>query len=210
MMSLPLATGIMGGLVGGFGSPNYQDAYNKYAQNLQQLSANYNPYIRAGAGAEAGLAGIGIHNLIDPAALENKLASSYQDSPYQTQMLHNTQRMMDANAAQTGMVGSTAQKAALQNALAGQENQFQQQYIDRGTQNYLNSLRNLQSLGMMLGQQGYGAFNQKQGLLQGGALAQLQGGLQPNPWQEALIGGAGGALAGLHMEMPQSSGGSYY
>lgn len=188
--ALPAAMGGIGAAAG-FMSPNYKQAYDQYAQSMQNIAGNYNPYIRGGAGAEGGLAALGIHNLADPAGLENRLAASYKDSPYQTQMATNLSNKMNTNAALTGMIGSTAQQTALQNSLAGQENQFQQQYINRGMQQYGQNLQNLQALGMMMGQQGFGAMGQKQGMLQEGALGTLKGAMAPSQLEQALIGGAG-------------------
>ena len=195
--ALPIAGAALGGLGGLFGTPDYSGAGNKYAGTINQIAGGFDPYINQGFLAKKGMAGLGAMNMIAPAALENRLASSYQNSPYQDQIMKNTANMMNYNAAQTGMLGSTSQDAALQNQMAGLQNQFQQQYIDRGTQQYNMGEQGLMGLGQMMGQQGYGASGTQAQLQAQAALAQMQAAMMPsaggNMFTDAL-GGITGML----------------
>lgn len=202
----PYAMMGMGGLAGALGgamTPDYQGAANTYQQQMQGLSQGYNPYEKMGRAGYGMAGGLGAQQMLHPAALENKLAGSFTNSPYQNQILSNTSNQMDTNAAQTGMLGSTAQQAALQNSLAGQENQWQQQYVDRGTQQANLGEQQLNRLGMTLGGQGYNAFNTGQQLLAQGDQAQMQAAMMPtasgNMFTDALGGimGMAGPMASL-------------
>lgn len=188
----------LGGLAGYFGTPDYASAFGDYSSAMNNLGAKFNPYIRAGAMSEKGLAGLNSYLMANPAALENRLAGSYQNSDYQNKMLNQTANMMNANAANTGMLGSTAQNAALQNSLANQQNQWMQDYINRGTQQFGMGYNGLNNLGMMLGQQGFSALGQQTDLGKEAALAQLKGQLAPtksqNAWEDALGMVMGGGL----------------
>lgn len=154
--------------------PDYTDYASQYGDTLSDISSDLDPYVSQGFAAKKGLGAMGAMNMVAPAALENRLASSYEMSPYQQQMMQNTTNMMDANAAQTGMLGSTAQDAALQNQLASQQNQWMQQYINRGTQRSELGEQGLQNLGTMMAKQGYGASSTQAQLEAQIAMAQMQ------------------------------------
>lgn len=195
---MPPALGFAGGgLAGYFGTPDYGKAYNNYGKSIENLSQSYNPYIRGGAISEKGLGALGMYGLANPAGLENRMASSYQMSPFQQQQLTDLSKQMDANAAMTGMLGSTSSNIALQNALASQQNEWQQQYIDRATNQYNTSLNNLNSLGMMIGNQGFNALNSKNSLMNESYLAKLKSQMSQAPWQSGLTSAVGTALGFL-------------
>lgn len=190
------AAGAMGGLMGLFGTPDYSGAADDYANTMNQLAASYNPYINQGFMAKKGMAGLGALNMIAPAALQNRLAASYTNSPYQDQIQRNTANMMDMNAARTGMLGSTAEDAALQNQLANQQNQWQQQYIDRGMHQYDMGEQNLMGLGNLMANQGFmGTANQNM-MRQQAALAQLQAAMMPTGSQN-MFNDAMGTMIGM-------------
>lgn len=181
----------VGATLGYFGSPDYSQAYNKYANTIEGLGARYNPYIRGGAMAEKGLAGMGSYLMANPAGLENRLANSYNQSDYQTQMLRNLENEMNYNAAQTGMLGSTAENSALQKALADQQNQWMQQYINRGMQQFGQGYQGLQNIGTLAANQGFQGLGAQIGLGQEAALGRLKGDLAPSPFQNALMTAGG-------------------
>lgn len=196
----PASLAMMGGagLLGGIGgamTPNYQGAANTYQQQMQGLAQGYQPYERAGHAGYGMTGGLGAYQMMHPAAMQNKLAASFTNSPYQNQILSNTANQMSANAAQTGMLGSTAQQAALQNAMAGQENQFQQQYINRGMQQGDLGEQQLSRLGTTLGGQGFGAFNTAQQLQAQGDQAQLQAAMMPSKGQSMFTDALGGVMS---------------
>ena len=202
-MAVPAA---LGGLAGYFGTPDYSSVYGDYSKAMNALGAKYDPYIRGGAMAEKGLAGLNSYLMANPAGLENRLAGSFQNSNYQNQMQDQLRRQMNANAAETGMLGSTAQNAQLQNALANQQNQWMQDYINRGTQQFGMGYGGLQNLGMMLGQQGFNALGQQTDLGKEAALAAVKGGLSPTRYQNAMIDALG---MGMGAGMGGSGGGMY-
>lgn len=185
-----MATGAGLGALGGFLSPDQSSAYNQYADTLNQLAQAYNPYVNIGEGGLKGGAALTGLNALFPTLPENRMAASFQMSPYQQQMQQNLMNQMNANAATTGMLGSTAQDAALQNALASQYNQMQQQYINRGTNQYNQAINNMYRLAGM-GMQGLG---RQTGLEQEAALGSLRSDLSQQPWQQTLTGALGGAI----------------
>ena len=192
--ALPAAMGGVGALSGIF-SPDKSSAYSHYQDRLNQLAQMYQPYTQAG---ERGLKGYGMMsglNVLDPTGPENRMAGSFTDSPYQSQMMNNTTNQMNANAANQGMLNSTAQQSALQNSLAGQQNQWQQQYINRGTNQYNQGISNMGNISQM----GLSALGHQTGLYQEGALGGLESELSPSRWDQAFTGAAGGALSGLAM-----------
>lgn len=130
------------GAVGGALMPSvdYKGAYGQYGDALSDLAKKYDPYVEAGTGALSGYGNLAQQLAQDPTKSIDQIMGHYSESPYQEQMQKNLARMMNYNAAQTGMLGSTTSQEQLQNALAGQENQFMQQYL----QNALG----LQSAGM--------------------------------------------------------------
>jgi len=193
-MYAPMAIGGLLGLGAGATTPDYTGAANTYSDSMNQIAQGFQPYVNQGFMAKKGLGALGAMNMANPAGLENRLASSYQASPYQNQIMSNTANQMDANSAQTGMLGSTAQQAALQNQMAGLNNQFQQQYIDRGTQQYNQAYGGIQNLGMMMAKQGYDASGTQGQLQQQGALAQLQAANMPTEGQNMFTGALGGAM----------------
>lgn len=166
--------GALGGLASYSMTPDYTGYASQYGDAMSDISSDLDPYVSQGFAAKKGLGAMGAMNMIAPAALENRLAASYQMSPYQQQIMQNTTNMMDANAAQTGMLGSTSQDAALQNQLASQQNQWMQQYINRGTQRSELGEQGLQNLGTMMAKQGYGASNTQAQLEAQIAMAQMQ------------------------------------
>lgn len=125
-----LASGLLGGWLG----HNERNAYRNYAGDLSNLSQSYNPYIQAGQNALGQYGSIAGNMAQHPANLINQLSSGYENSPYQNTMLKNIAGAMNYNAATTGMLGSTSANAHLQDALAGQQNQFMQNYIGQGLQ----------------------------------------------------------------------------
>ncbi len=184
----------LGGASGLFG-PDQGGAYSDYQDRLNQIGQMYDPYVQAG---ERGLKGYGITsglNVLDPTGPENRMAGSFTNSNYQNQIMQNTTNQMNANAANQGMLNSTAQQSALQNSLASQQNQWQQQYINRGTQQYNQGVSGLGNISQM----GLGALGQQTALYQEGALGGLESDLSPSRWDQAFTGASGGAFSGLAM-----------
>lgn len=189
----------LGGAAGLFG-PDYQKAASDYADTMSQISSSFDPYVSQGFAAKKGLGAMSASQMMHPASLENRLALSYHQSPYQQQMTRNLENEMNTNAAMTGMLGSTAQDTALQNQLAKQQDQWQQQYINRGMHQYDIARQNLNQLGMMMAKQGFSADQIEAELEAQAAMAQLQAAMAPSGVQSALTDAMGGALGFLAID----------
>jgi hypothetical protein len=125
-------------------------AYRSYAGDLSDIASSYSPYVQAGADAVSQYGHMAGGMASHPSELLNRLAEEYENSPYQDTMLRNLAKTMDYNAATTGMLGSTSANAHLQDALANQQNQFMNNYINQGLQQSnigLSALQNLSGLG---------------------------------------------------------------
>ena len=179
----------IGGLTG-FLSPDQQGAYNQYASDVSNIANQYAPYEKIGKGSMYAYGLGNAMSMIDPTLLQNRVASSYNMSPYQQQMMQNTTAQMNANAAQTGMLGSTAQQAALQDALASQQNQWEQQYINRGMGQYNRGMQGMYNLAN-LGFQGMGRETR---LENEAALGRLRANLAPSQAENIFTDAAGGAM----------------
>lgn len=193
MMWAGLAGAGLGALMGSQ-TPDYSGAARDYGQTLNQVGQQFNPYIQQGFGAQQQMQGLGKQAMADPAHEQNLLAQGFQSSPSQQQIMQNTRNQMNMNAAQTGMLGSTAQNASMQNQMAGLQNQFQQQYIDRGMNQYNIGQQNLQNLGMMQSQQGFGATRSQAELTSQAALARMQAGEMPSTSHNIFGDALGGAI----------------
>lgn len=166
------------------------EAYDKYAQQLQQLMAQYGPYRSAGLKSLRDLMGRYSEGLNNPAFLENELAGSYRESPYakaQSQYLTN---LMNQNAAATGTLGSSYAASNLSDQLQRLLSRDEQNYIDRGIGTYNRALGGEEGINTM----GYNALGQQTALGQQAALGQLKGQLQKQSGLGSLLGGGLGLL----------------
>jgi hypothetical protein len=196
-MGMPLMMGAMSGFSNMFGAPNYSGSANQYAGRMGDIASQFDPYVNQGFDAKKMMGGLGMMNMLAPNAAQDRIAAGYKNSPYQNQIMQNTSNMMDANAAQTGMLGSTSQQAALQNQLAGQQQQWQDNYINRGLHQYNTGEQNLMGLGNMMAQQGYGASGTEAQLQAQAAMAQLQASMMDDQSGNFWSGLAGGLTGGL-------------
>lgn len=194
MMFAPMAIGAGLGALSGAFSPDYRGAAKDYGNTLNQVGQQFNPYIQQGFAAQQQMEGLGKEAMAHPAHEQNLLAQGFQTSPYQQQIMQNTRNQMNMNAAQTGMLGSTAQNASMQNQMAGLQNQFQQQYIDRGMNQYNLGQQNLQNLGMLESQQGFGGMRSQAELTSQAAMARMQAADQPSRASNIFGDAFGGAI----------------
>lgn len=203
--------GALGGFLGGSQTPDYQKAAGQYQQQLSGLTQNLQPFIQGGQqGQQQAIDAaqqqqtLGQQQMAHPAALENQLATGFVASPYQHQMQTNLANMMNANAATTGMLGSTSANAALQNQLGTMQNQWMNQYMDRGTQMYGLGTQtsnlgtgNLLNIYHTMMNQGFSAQQISDELQAQGFMAQMQGAMMPTQQQGGITGALGGALGSL-------------
>ncbi len=187
-----MAAGVgLGALSSYMGASSREQAISAYEQQLKALAGRYLPYEQHGTQAMDAAQAVARGQMAHPAGLETRLAASYQISPYQTQMLRNIRDQMNTNAAQTGMLGSTAQQANLQNALATHQNQWEQQYINRGVHQYGMGFGAQNSLASQLGRQGFSALGDDVQLRAKADMAGLQSGLMGSGLSNAISGGLG-------------------
>ena len=117
----------------GKGYAKGQEQLDKY---YQQAQGQLNPYNQNGVQAGQGL-NTAMNNLLDPAALQNKWSSGYQESPYAQQLQNQAQSQgMDAASAM-GLMGSSPALNAIQQGSAGIMNADRQQYMNDLMQKYL-------------------------------------------------------------------------
>lgn len=195
--ALSAGLGALGGFMGGSQIPDYSQAANQYANNMSQLSQNMNPYIQGGQQGQNMALDLARQQMDQPAALQNQLAEGFVASPYQNQMQLNLSNMMNTNAANTGMLGSTSANAALQNQLAEMQNQFMNQYIDRGTQMYGLGSQGMNQMATLMTNQGFTAQQISDQLQAQGYMAQMQGQMMPTQQQSGIQGAIGGALGAV-------------
>ena len=197
----PAIGGSSGGLFNLFQKkPDYGPAFQQYGQELGDISKQYDPFIQGGEQAFGKYGNLSDLLTTDPTHFINQISAGYKESPYQQQMDKNLSRMMNYNSATTGMLGSTAAQSALQNQLAGQQNQFQQQYINQGLSQLGMGMGGLQDISHL----GFQGLGKQTGLEQEGAMAraraamqQAQQGAQPGGFGRFMQGAAGGILGFL-------------
>ncbi len=195
MGALSAAGPAIGSMIGDLLTPNNRKAYNEYSQNLMNLSGTYNPWAKLGFNAFKTGTNLATQNTLNPAMLQNTLAQSFQMSPYQSNLENKTMDQMNVNAANTGMVGSQSANNTLASQLNRMTGQFENQYIDRGLNQYNQGLNSLLTHSAPMG---FNALNNQNRLAQTGYQAQLQGHLANNAWwgnvANAVGQGAGSAI----------------
>lgn len=157
----------LGGLFGGGSN------YNKYADQMAGQASKYDPFINTGKDAMNEAFKQFMMGAQNPNQVYNNLASGFQNSPYQTSQLNSLSNMMNTNAANTGMLGSTSANNALADHLSQQQNQYYNDYLNRMFGIYNNSLSGLNNEGNM----GLGALGNQIGVNQEGYLGRVQGGM---------------------------------
>lgn len=189
-------------LFGANGNP-----FAQFGQNEQQLAQMYAPWANKGLDANNFLYNQWKQNATNPNGLEDSLASHFQNSPYQSNLLNMTQQRLNANAANTGMLGSTASNAYMAGQLNDMTGQFQNDYIDKGMQTYgmgMNGMNQIADRGM-------NALNQETGLDEQGDIAAMKAQQQDNSLLPNMLGtglGVAGAMGGFSKLGSMFSGGS--
>lgn len=184
------------------GGDGYSDAFNNYANFMDQKAQRYNPWIDAGSRARD-MNEAQYNRLInDPNAVQDQVAQGFSMSPYQKYMQDNVMKQMNYNAANTGMLGTGAANRALADDLTKMTGQFEDTYIDRGMNSYNRGLQGNEFLSD-LGMKGLGAQDELYGQE---AAAKLKGDMaqadsDTNMWGN-ILGTVGGAVAGGMMGGP--------
>lgn len=174
-------------------APNEQGEYDQYNHQMQGLAGHYQPWVNQGWKNNQQFSQHNMNDANNPTYEMNKIAGTWQASPFQQNMMHGVSGMMNNNAAQTGMLGSTSANSQLQGDLTNMVGQYQHQYVQDGMDQYNNAIRNQG----YLGQQGLNALGQQSQLSQEGYLGGLEGARANDQWHNNLYSDAlGGAMAG--------------
>jgi hypothetical protein len=182
---------IFGG--GGQSIPDNSAAFAQFANQMRQNAGSYDPWINTGNQARDLEFGQ-FQNLINnPNALQDKIASGFNTSPYQNQILDRVGKMMNFNAANTGFLGSGAGNVALQDELTKNTGQFLNDYVNRGMSSYGQGLSGLDSLTRL----GMNALGSKNDMLQQADAGDLQGALSRNAYNAYQNANSGSGLSNL-------------
>jgi hypothetical protein len=188
-------------------------AFDAYAQAMKDAASRYNGYIDRGN--QAGTTALDEYNknIADPNALQDRIASGFNESPYQKYMQDLVTKRLNYNSANSGMQGSGAANRALMEELTKNTGQFQNEYINRGLGVYGQALNGLSQTSEL----GFRGLNSQDALLQeaaGGTLKGEMGDNEVNDKNRAAIAareagmkgnimGAVGAVAGTYFGGPQ-------
>lgn len=159
---------------GGGTPPKYvsnKGAFDQFGHEMDQMAGRYNGYVDAGNRARD-LSMDQYSKLIsNPNFLQDMISRGFSESPYQQYVTDTTQKRMNMNAANTGMLGSGAANRALSNEINTQTGQFMDNYINRGMSSYGQGLSGLSGVSQM----GLGALGSQDSLMEQGAAARMKG-----------------------------------
>ena len=190
----------MGGLMGMM-TPNISGNYTAYANGLKGLAKGWDSYKDMGTEGTGDLKAFdkeNAANIADPMAQYNKIASTWKASPYQNNMMHGVQSMMNNNNAMTGMMGSKQANDGMQSDLGDMMNKYQGQYVNSGLGQYDNALNHQFAAGQYdtgVGMQGLSHYNN---LMQEGLMGDLQSARAGAQWKTNMLGDTFGGLMSGH------------
>jgi len=170
-------------MFGGGSAPKYRsnkDAFDRFAGEMDNMGNRYQGYVDTGNQARDKSFGEYQKLIDDPNFLQDMVAKGYSESPYQKMLLERTQKRMNMNSANTGMLGSGAANRALQDEMMKMGGAFQDQYIGRGMDSYKTGLSGLDRL-TDLGFKGLGA---QDNLWEQAAAGRLKGDMSENETQQ--------------------------
>lgn len=159
-----------------------------------QLAQMYGPWSQMGLNANNFLYGQDQYNMLNPNALQNKIASGWQASPFQNNLMDMTTQRMNANAANTGMLASPSAQNYLNSQLNNMTGQFQNDYVNRGMQTYGMGMQNMNQIA----DRGLNALNSQTGLGEQAAIAQMKAQQQNNMLFPNMLGTAAGVGLGMY------------
>jgi hypothetical protein len=183
-------SGFLRNLFGANGQP-----MSDFGSYEQQLAQQYQPWANKGLDANNFLSDQWKQNAMNPSGLEDSLASHFQASRYQNNLMDLTTQRANANAANTGMLSSPASQNYLNSQLNNMTGQFQNDYINKGMQTYGMGMQGMNQIA----DRGLNALNQESGLAEQGAIAQMKAQQQNNSFLPNLLGtgiGIAGAIGG--------------
>ncbi len=176
---------IAGGIGSFIGGQSQADAYEQQANQLNQFAQDYNPYIDRGNNAGNLWFDLQQKLVNNPNFLQDQIASGYKSSPYQQQLINDTTRQMNINAANSGMIQSPAAQMALNDRINTMSGQFMNDYLRNGLESYRMGFEGLGGLS----QQGIGALQGKGEAMGAGSQAQANAGAASSGGLGELMGG---------------------
>ena len=177
------------GFMGLFGDNS--GAQGKYGDQMRDLAGTYNPYIERGNQAGDVLWGQNQRLVNDPNSVQNQVAAGYSSSPYQQMLLADNTRQMNANAANTGMIGSPLAQRALNDRNNTMTGQFMNDYVNRGMGSYAMGMQGMGQHQSM----GFDALNHQNDYLSQGAGSDLQAAKSKQGGINKLVGTAASLAA---------------
>lgn len=211
---------------GGGTPPKYisnKGAFDQFGNEMDQFAQRYGGYVDAGNRARDLSMDEYTKLIQNPNFLQDMISKGFSTSPYQNYIMDQTQKRMNMNAANTGMLGSGAANRALSSEINNMTGQFMNDYINRGMSSYGQGLSGLQDVSHM----GMNALGQQDSLLEQAAAARMKGQMSDNETQQmneeaeynarsrglgnlmGLVGGIGSSLLGRMGGGTGVSGGSY-
>lgn len=191
--------GFWGNMFGANGSP-----FGNFANSEYGFAGQYSPWVQQGQNANNWLYNQDKRAGNNPASVENQIASGWQSSPYQSNLLNQTTNRLNMNAANTGMLGSPSANQYLAGQLNDMTGQFENQYVQNGLNTYDTSLNSMNDIA----NRGMGALGGQAGLQEEAAAGQLKQQQQNNSFWPNMIGQVGGYLNSNAEKGAQVMGGS--
>lgn len=183
--------------IGGGGNQytSNKGAFDDYSAAMKDAASRYNGYVDRGNRAGGMAMDEYSKNIADPNALQDRIASGFQMSPYQKYMQDLVTKRLNYNSANSGMMGSGAANRALMEELTKSTGQFEDNYINRGLGVYGQALQGLNSTSEL----GFKGLNSQDALLQEAAGGSLKGQMSENETNDrnnASSGSGWGSLIG--------------
>lgn len=164
---------------GGGTPPKYisnKGAFDQFGNEMDQFANRYGGYVDAGNRARDLSMDQYARLIQNPNFLQDMISQGFSTSPYQNYIMDQTQKRMNMNAANTGMLGSGAANRALSGEINNMTGQFMNDYINRGMSSYGQGLSGLQGMTQL----GFNALGSQDALLEQGAAARMKGQMSDN------------------------------
>lgn len=197
---------------GGESVPDNSGVFQQFSDRMRKDAQSYNPWIETG-NKSRDMSFDQYQQLINnPNFVQDKVASGFQESPYQKYIQDLTQKRMNYNAANTGFQGSGAANRAMADELSKMTGGFLDTYINRGMGSYGQGLSGLDALTKL----GFNGLTNQNDMYEQAAAGELQGGLSKNAhqayedahsndWIGNLVGTGLGMFAGGTVGGPQGA-----
>lgn len=163
----------MGSFTGGIIGNKPGEAFGKYADSMANQANSYNPYMELAMKNLGLLDSEALDQYKNPWATQDAAAAHFQESPYQKYITAQTQHAMNSNAANTGVLGSTAANDSMSKNINSMTGQFMDNYINKALSQH-NAAMGYQA---GIGQMGLPALSAKNNMLQDAYLGRAKEGM---------------------------------